>query len=192
MYKRKEVFSIPNILGYFRILLIPCFMYTFLTADSIEDYYVSAFIVGVSSLSDMFDGLIARKFNMITELGKLIDPVADKLTQGALIVCFLMKYNYIRYLLAIYIIKESFMAIMGLIMLRHNGRKLNGAKWYGKVSTALVYIVMFILFLRPILYPTIGEGIVEALILLCVFAMAATLILYIPVFVRMYKEEPLE
>ena len=192
MYSRKEVFSIPNILGYFRIMLIPCFMYTFLTADTIEDYYLSAVIVGISSLSDMFDGLIARKFNMITELGKLIDPVADKLTQGALIVCFLMKYDYIRYLLAIYIIKESFMAIMGLIMLRHNGRKLNGAKWYGKVSTALVYVVMFILFLRPILYPGIGEYVVDALIMLCVFAMAATLVLYIPVFVRMYKEEPVE
>ena len=192
MYSRKEIFSIPNILGYFRILLIPCFMYTFLTADSIEDYYAAAIIVGISSLTDMFDGLIARKFNMITELGKLIDPVADKLTQGALIACFLMKYNYMRYLFAIYLIKESFMAIMGLVMLRHNGRRLNGAKWYGKVSTALVYVVMFILFLRPILFPSIGRNIVEALILLCVFAMAATLILYIPVFIRMYKQEPTE
>ena len=196
MYSRKEVFSIPNILGYFRILLIPCFMYTFLTADTIEDYYASAIIVGISSLTDMFDGLIARKFNQITELGKLIDPVADKLTQGALIVCFLMKYQYLRqymsYLFVLYVIKESFMAIMGLIMLRHNGRKLNGAKWYGKVSTALVYVVMFILFLRPILYPSMGVDVIYGLILLCGIAMAATLALYIPVFVRMYRQEPVE
>lgn len=192
MYKRKEVFSIPNILGYFRILLIPCFMYTYLTADSIKDYYISAIIVGVSSLSDMLDGLIARKFNMITELGKLIDPVADKLTQGALIVCFIMKYDFMRYLFALYVIKEGFMAVIGLVMLRHNGRKLNGAKWYGKVSTALVYVVMFILFLRPILFPALGEDIINSLIILCWFAMAATLVLYLPVFVHMYRQEPVE
>ncbi|MFB0920957.1 MAG: CDP-alcohol phosphatidyltransferase family protein, partial [Oscillospiraceae bacterium] len=70
----KEIFSIPNILGYFRILLIPFFMYTYLNAKTVSDYYAPAVIVGVSSITDMFDGLIARKFNMVTELGKLIDP----------------------------------------------------------------------------------------------------------------------
>lgn len=185
MYKRKEIFSVPNILGYFRILLIPFFMYTYMTANDSKDYYVAAIIVGVSSLSDFFDGFIARKYNMVTELGKFVDPLADKLTQGALIICFIFKYHYMRYLLVLYIIKEGFMAIMGLVMLRHNGKKLDGAKWFGKVSTALVYIVMFIL----LLFPMMDENIVNALILLCGISMAATLVLYIPVFVKMYKEE---
>jgi len=94
-----------------------------------------------------------------------------------------------RYLFALYVIKEGFMVAMGLIMLRHNGKKLNGAKWFGKVSTALVYIVMFILFLRPIIFPAMGNDTVNALIALCGFAMAATLIMYVPVFVKMYKED---
>ncbi len=189
MFKREDVLSVPNILGYFRILLIPFFMYTFMTAESAKDYYIAAAIVGISSLSDFFDGLIARKCNMVTELGKFIDPLADKLTQGALIICFIFKYPFMRYLFALYVIKEGFMVAMGLIMLRHNGKKLNGAKWFGKVSTALVYIVMFILFLRPIFFPEMEDGTANALIVLCGFAMAATLILYIPVFAKMYKEE---
>ena len=186
---RREVFSIPNILGYFRILLIPFFTYTFINARSVSDYYTPAVIVGVSSITDMFDGLIARKFNMVTELGKLVDPLADKLTQGALILCFIVKYHYMRYLLALYVLKEGFMLVAGIIVLKHNGHKLNGAKWYGKVSTALVYIVMFIMFLRPIFFPHMSEATINYLILLCGFAMAATLVLYVPVFVKLYAEE---
>lgn len=189
MYKRKEIFSIPNILGYFRILLIPFFLYTYMTAETLRDYYAPAVIVGVSSVTDLFDGLIARKFNMITELGKLIDPFADKLTQGALILCFVVKYQHMRYLLALYVLKESFMLIAGLIILRRNGNKLNGAKWFGKVSTALVYVVMFILFLNPIFFPQLDRRVVDSLIALCFFAMASTMILYIPVFVRLYTDE---
>ncbi len=188
-YKREEMFSIPNILGYFRIILIPFFMYYYLTAKTVSDYYAPAVIVGVSSITDMFDGLIARKFNMVTELGKLVDPLADKLTQGALIICFVVKYQYMRYLLALYVLKEGFMLVAGLIVLHHNGKKLNGAKWFGKVSTALVYFVMFILFLHPIFFPDINERTVDAMIFLCGFAMAATLVMYIPVFTKLYGEE---
>jgi len=188
-YSRREIFSIPNILGYFRIMLIPFFMYTYMTAMTVRDYYAPAVIVGISSISDMFDGLIARKFNMVTELGKLIDPLADKLTQGALIFCFVIRYQYMRYLLALYVVKESYMIVMGLILLRHNGKRLNGAKWFGKVSTALVYVVMFVLFLRPIFFPQLSGNTINSLILLCFFAMLATLLLYIPVFMKLYRQE---
>ena len=187
-YKREEIFSIPNILGYFRILLIPFFVYYYITAKTVSDYLSPAVIVGVSSVTDMFDGLIARKFNMVTELGKLVDPLADKLTQGALIICFIVRFQYMRYLFALYVIKEGFMLAAGLVVLHHNGRKLNGAKWYGKVSTALVYVVMFILFLQPVFFPALSEDSVNSLIFLCGFAMAATLALYVPVFLRLYNE----
>ena len=79
----KEIFSIPNLMGYFRILLIPVFSWIYIHADGVSDYYMAAVLVGISGLTDMFDGKVARKFNMITELGKFIDPLADKLTQGA-------------------------------------------------------------------------------------------------------------
>ena len=188
MYSRKEIFSIPNILGYFRILLIPVFMTLYFKAEKPSDYFAAAVVVGISSLSDMFDGLIARKFNMITELGKFIDPLADKLTQGALIVCFVARYPLMWLLVGIYIVKEGFMAVMGLVMLSHNGRKLDGAKWFGKVSTALLYITMFIF----LLIPTMDIKLVNGLICLSAFAMVFTLIAYIPVFIKMYKQPPIE
>ena len=109
----KEIFSIPNLMGYFRILLIPVFSWIYIHADGVSDYYMAAVLVGISGLTDMFDGKVARKFNMITELGKFIDPLADKLTQGALVLCFAVRYPLMRAVLALFILKEGFMGIIG-------------------------------------------------------------------------------
>ena len=72
-FTKKEIFSIPNIMGYFRILLIPVFCYLYITAESEREYLYAAFVVLISSLTDLFDGKIARRFNMITELGKALE-----------------------------------------------------------------------------------------------------------------------
>ena len=114
----KEIFSIPNLMGYFRILLIPVFSWIYIHADGVSDYYMAAVLVGISGLTDMFDGKVARKFNMITELGKFIDPLADKLTQGALVLCFAVRYPLMRAVLALFILKEGFMGIMGRHVVR--------------------------------------------------------------------------
>lgn len=186
MYSRKEFFSIPNILGYFRILLIPVFMYLYFTAETVKDYYIAVAVMGVSSISDMLDGLIARRFNMVTELGKLVDPLADKLTQGALIICFLNRFSLMLLLLVIYVVKESFMTGAGIVVLRHNGRRLNGANWYGKVSTAALYIAMFLI----LLLPTLPLSLVNALIIICSVLMVLSFLSYIPVFVKLYRQQP--
>ena len=183
MFSRKEILSIPNILSYFRVLLIPVFMYLYFKAETDREYYIATIVVGVSSITDMFDGLIARRYNMVTELGKLIDPVADKLTQLALIICLLKRYDLMWILLAVHVVKEGLMAIIGLIILKHNGQKLDGAKWYGKVTTAMVYVVMFLL----LLLPGISNNIANALIITCIASVVLTLIGYIPVFIGMYR-----
>ena len=159
-------------------------MYFYISADTLSYYYTASAIVLVSTFSDLFDGMIARKFNMVTELGKLIDPLADKLSHGAMMICLLTRYQAVWLLLGIFVLKEGFMAIMGLVMLRHNGRKLDGAKWFGKVCTAVLFLTMFALFLIP----EMSTVYVNYLIWLCAAVMLITLILYIPVFVKMYKE----
>lgn len=151
----KEIFSIPNLMGYFRILLIPVFSWIYIHADGVSDYYMAAVLVGISGLTDMFDGKVARKFNMITELGKFIDPLADKLTQGALVLCFAVRYPLMRAVLALFILKEGFMGIMGLLLLPR-GKKLDGAMWFGKVCTAVLYVLLFILLLW-VAWKAIGE-----------------------------------
>ena len=104
--KAKEIFSIPNLMGYFRILLIPVFCYTYIAK---EKYLLAAGIVLLSGLTDLFDGLVARKFNMVTELGKALDPIADKLTHAALAVCLAVRYPSMWALIGLMAIKEGYM-----------------------------------------------------------------------------------
>ena len=180
---KREIFSIPNLMGYFRILLIPVFSWMYCTADSTGDYYAAAVVVGVSGLTDMFDGKIARRFNMITELGKFIDPLADKLTQAALLLCLAVRYPLMRAVLALFVIKEGFMLVMGALLLPR-GRKLDGAMWFGKVCTAVLYAVLFLL----LLLPGIGTAAANVLIGICGVFLLFSFGMYIPVFRRMWKE----
>ena len=180
---RREIFSIPNLMGYFRILLIPLFSWMYCTADSTGDYYAAAVVVGISGLTDMFDGKIARRFNMITELGKFIDPLADKLTQAALLICLAVRYPLMRAVLVLFVIKEGFMVVMGALLLPR-GKKLDGAMWFGKVCTAVLYAVLFLL----LLLPGIGTAAADVLIAVCGVFLLFSVLMYIPVFRRMWKE----
>ena len=180
-FDKKEIYSIPNLLSYFRIILIPIFVVIYLKADSPAGYYEAAFVLFLSGVTDFLDGQIARRCHMITELGKLIDPVADKLTQGAIVLCLWTRYDWMLGLLILYVLKDGFMTVAGAFFLK-KGRHLDGAKWYGKVCTFLFYAVSFLL----IAWVSIPESIAHLLILLCGMMMAYTLIRYILVYVQMY------
>ena len=164
---KKELFTIPNIMGYIRILLIPVFCYYYLH----ENYGIASILVFVSSISDLFDGMIARKFNMVSDLGKILDPVADKLTHAALAICLAIHYPLMRYLLVFMIIKEGYMAIMGILLIK-KGEKITGAQWCGKVCTATLFIGMFILFLFPYLDASIVNGIIVIMTLVMTYTFA--------------------
>lgn len=182
---RKEILSVPNIMGYFRILLIPVFMYFYFTAQELCDYYVVAVIVIVSSVTDLFDGVIARKFDMVTELGKFLDPVADKLTHFALVICLSSRYHLLYIVLVLMIIKEGFMGVMGLITIKRKGKKLDGAMWYGKLCTGTLFVTMALL----LLFPELNLIIVNVLICICLCTMLFALAMYIPVFIHMNQNK---
>ena len=95
---KKEILTIPNLLSMFRLILIPVYISIYLNARNSSDYFLSAAILAVSCLTDLIDGKIARHFNMITNVGKLLDPLADKLTQFALILCLSSRHPVLRYL----------------------------------------------------------------------------------------------
>lgn len=179
-FQKKDIFTIPNIMGYCRILLIPVFCYFYIAK---EEYLIAAGIVLISSLSDLFDGYIARRFNMVTELGKALDPIADKLTHAALALCLASRYPMMWALLGLMLIKEGYMGIMGLYFLKRD-QMLDGAKWYGKVCTALLFVVLLILFF----FPHLSITIVNTLIVVTMIVMFLTLCLYIPVFRQMRRE----
>ena len=93
---KKEYFNIPNMLAYFRILMIPVFLITYYHADTVEEFRISLVILAVAFLTDFFDGKIARKFNMVTEWGKALDPFADKLMQGALTIAVTFHHSLMK------------------------------------------------------------------------------------------------
>lgn len=145
----KEIFSIPNILSCLRIFLIPAFVFLFVNSGNGVGYHIGAVsVLVVSGLTDLLDGMIARKFGMVTDLGKIIDPIADYLTQSATVTCLAVRYKLLIPVAALLVIKEIVMAVLGAVSLK-KGRTLNGSRWYGKVSTAVFYGVMLILLSVP-------------------------------------------
>lgn len=148
---KKEVFTIPNFLSLFRLLLIPIYIIVYLKADSPSDYYLAGTILAVSCLTDLVDGKIARRFNMITNLGKILDPLADKLTQLTLILCLTFRYHFLWYVVILFVVKESFQLIAGSCRLLRKGVMLKGALLSGKICTTILFVSLIILVLFPTL-----------------------------------------
>lgn len=145
---KKEIFTIPNLLSLFRLLLIPVYIIVYLNAENFVDYYLAAGILAVSCLTDLIDGKIARHFNMISNLGKFLDPLADKATQFTLIMCLVVKYRVLWYLVGIFLAKESFQIIAASINL-HKGKMLNGALYTGKICTTVLFVSLILMVMLP-------------------------------------------
>lgn len=138
---------IPNILSVFRILLIPVFAACyFLLGD--EYRLVAAGVLLLSGLTDVVDGFIARRFNMITYAGKILDPLADKLTLFAVLLSVSSQIPPLMVLTVIFGVRELCMLFGGLALIR-SGRKIIGSKWFGKISTAVLYICLLLFIVCP-------------------------------------------
>ena len=155
---KKDILTIPNLFSLFRLMLIPVYMVIYLNATEMRDYITAAVILAVSCLTDLIDGKIARKFNMISTVGKILDPLADKATQFTLIICLSVKYPVLWNLVILFVVKESFQLIAGLITLR-KGRMLTGALITGKVCTTILFVSLIVL----ILIPEIGKSVVNVI-----------------------------
>ncbi len=148
----KELFTgcltIPNLLSVIRILLIPVFAVLFNNGD----YGWAVFVLALSGLSDFFDGKIARKFNQISALGKILDPVADKLSQITIAIMFYITFSNssdetvkaFSWIFLIFLIKEAVMVVGGAIMIMF-GLKPVAAELPGKLATFAFYFIMCII-----------------------------------------------
>ena len=145
---KKEIWTIPNLLSLFRLILIPVYITIYSHANKDSDYYLAAMILAVSCLTDLIDGKIARRFNMISTIGKILDPLADKLTQFALILCLTARYSILWYLVVLFVVKESFQLVAGGINLKR-GRMLKGALLSGKVCTTVLFVSLIIMVMLP-------------------------------------------
>jgi cardiolipin synthase len=195
----KGCWTIPNLLSVIRILLIPVFAYLFYNDEKIW----AVVVLALSGLSDTFDGQIARKFNQISALGKVLDPVADKLTQITIAVMLFIDFktaanpiiNALGWVFLVFLIKEAVMIIGGLIMLLLNIRP-GAAEFWGKAATVVFYVGMVIIIavgpevgaLNDILGFQLSNFITGAIVVLCAIMTLAAFASYMPETFRQFKE----
>lgn len=170
--------SIPNILSIIRIVLVPIFALTFLLLP--DQSHLAAVVLLISGFTDLLDGYIARRFNQVTQLGKLLDPLADKLTQLVACVCLAIRHKEFIIILCLLIVKEIIMLIAGYKLIRQ-GQKLPSSKWFGKVATVVFYFVMVI----AVFDASISNMLLAVLVWTAVVFAVLAFILYIPEFKKL-------
>ena len=139
-----KALTIPNFICLMRILLITPFVVFFLDGE----YFIAAAVIILSGLSDCIDGFIARKFNQESELGKILDPLADKLTLLAVGICLCVIEPFFLPVIVILIVKD-FLMLIGSSKVIKMGILVPKSKWYGKLGTVMFYVtVTFIVFLE--------------------------------------------
>lgn len=180
----KEYFSIPNIMGYFRIALALLYIWVYYMTLEGAPYWPVIVIIIVSGLTDLLDGKIARKFHMVTNWGKMLDPIADKITIGAIILSLVFKYKMILPMILLYVIKEGYMALAGSLLIK-KGHKIEGAKFYGKVCTFVTYLILIVI----LLVPDMDRRVVTGLIWINMAVMLYAFIRYIFYYGKLFKEE---
>ena len=145
---KEDFLLLPNILTYIRFILVIVFILVYMNAKTPGDYLVSAIIIVASGITDVLDGFIARHWNMISDLGKIIDPIADKAMQFSMMFCVCVKYRGVIILVIIYAVKEIISAIVSAYLFTR-GKHLNGAMWCGKLCTVILFLVMLTLVAIP-------------------------------------------
>lgn len=174
-----RIVTIPNILSVFRILLLPLFVYLYLHAETTWEFLRAAIFLAVSALTDLADGKIARRFNMISKLGKVLDPIADKLTHITIAFCLCWQIPQMIYVFILLLIKELTMMFMALYGTFRKNRKIwDSAQWYGKVCTMIVFIIFIVL----ALFPQIPTPVTNTLLIICSISLLGSLFMYIRMF----------
>ncbi len=172
--KKSQILSIPNILTFIRLALIPVCVALYFNAKNRTDYILTGSVLALSCITDMFDGLIARKFNMITTLGKILDPIADKGTQLAMIICLSLKLPTLFFILPLFAVKEGFQFVCGAIYYK-KGKILSKALMPGKICTT----VMFVSMIAIIVFQDMPHYVVSVLTALCCVLLAISFVSYI-------------
>ncbi len=155
--------NIPNLLSLLRLLLVPIFAAVFFSPGP-NSHRWAALIYAVAFATDIADGYIARRFNMVTKLGRILDPLADKLLTFTALVCIAAKGVIPVWGVVILFCKEALMGLGGLVLYQHAGDVIS-ANLLGKISTGVFFVVLAVLVLFPIPQPWSTALIVPALTL---------------------------
>jgi len=180
----KKIITIPNLLSMFRLVLAFVFLVLYVNADTRTAYRSALGVLLLSAVTDVADGKIARHFHMVSEFGKILDPIADKVTQGFVMLALISRYPLMIAETVIFLLKECYMGIRGLQVIKATGWN-DGALWFGKVNTVLLYGS----FLIMILWYGMPEILANGLIILCCLSIIACFLLYRREFQRLLSEQ---
>ena len=172
-----RIFTLPNMLSFFRLLLIPVIVYLH------ESGYVWwAFgMLLLSGATDVVDGWIARTFHLVSDFGKAIDPIADKLTQIAVLLCLMpMRFWWV---VGVLILKECSIGALSLVTIKRT-HSVYSAGWYGKLCTVIIYLSMFVLILWR--EPTPKFVLIDSLLIAA--AVCLSFVKYLLYFTRILRE----
>ena len=160
MEKKNGLWTIPNLLSLVRLCLIPVFMWLYCVK---QDSLSTAIVLILSGITDIVDGYIARRFNMVSDIGKALDPIADKIS----------RFPAMKLPFGLLLVKEAVLGISSLIVIRKTD-KVHGAIWHGKVTTMLLYATMILHLLWPAIPKALSIGTIAA----CVVMMMISFVLY--------------
>ena len=169
-FKKEDILTIPNILSFFRIILIPIIVLLYV---KYQRYGWTICFIILSGVTDIVDGWIARHFNMISDFGKILDPISDKLTQAAILLCLVSRFPSMLYIFLFMAVKETIMGITGLLSIKYSG-EVHGADWHGKLTTVMLYAMMLV----HIVWYDIPDTVSNILLMVVASVMLISLTLY--------------
>ena len=175
-FSKDEIFLLPNLLTYFRLILIPFILYFYVFK---KDFNTATILIIISFISDILDGLIARTFNMVSNIGKAMDPIADKLTQGFIAIALCSRYRLMIMFVLVFAIGHIITLMLGVVNTSVNN-EVNSAKWHGKLCTGIIIGSLIIL----VLIQKLDLRIVRCLIILMTIASFINTTLYTRSFLK--------
>ena len=183
-FKPRDLVTVPNLITYVRFLLVPPFIYFFLK----ENYIAAGIMIGLSGLSDCFDGFFARRLNQVTSLGKILDPIADKVTLISVAVCMVIYMPSILPIMLVLVGKEFLMLLGGFVLLL---RKMSPppANIFGKIATLVFYFVICLIIFVNIVTGKENMPLIIAGLIVVAVTMIIALVQYTVMFVKLNKEK---
>ena len=180
LFTKKNIVTLPNLLSLIRLAMIPFICYAYF---KMQDYVATAILIAASALTDIVDGIIARKFNMVSDLGKMLDPFADKLTEGVLILALSIDYPFLIPIVVLFALFEISKAILGWIVVKKTG-VMRSAKWFGKLNTVYLYETILVM----IVFKGASKSVFIIKSAVAFVLMTASFVMYVVAYSKALKE----
>lgn len=177
---QNKILTVPNGLSLFRLCLIPVIAWLYTVK---KEYLWTGAVLILSGVTDALDGFIARRFELVSDLGKVLDPLADKLTQAVMLFCLTTRFPLMLIPFVLLLLKELLMVITGSMVIQKT-KRVYSAQWHGKVATALLYGMMVL----HVFWYDIPPAVSTTFIVICTAFMLLSLVLYNMYNLRALKE----